>query len=163
MFLHGFEQSALHLGRSTVNLVGKHEVGKHGTFLHIEAFVLLRVYHRADNVGGQQVGSELYAAVLRVDELRKGLDGQGLGQSGHTLEQDMAVAEQSYQKRVYQMALANYHTAHAHCEVFYKCTLFFYTFAELANVYSFCHCCVVLVVFLNLSGKITTFRNNVRI
>ena len=97
VLLHGLEQRALHLGGSAVYLIGQHEIGKHGAFLHLEVLVFLRVDHGAHHIGGEQVGGELYAAVLGVDKLGQGLDGQGLGQSGHAFQKDVPVAEQSYQ------------------------------------------------------------------
>jgi len=92
------EQRALHLGGSAVYLIGQHEIGKHGAFLHLEVLVFLRVDHGAHHIGGKQVGGELYAAVLGIDKLGQGLDGQGLGQSGHAFQKDVPVAEQSYQE-----------------------------------------------------------------
>ena len=94
MFLHSLEQSTLHLGRGTVDFIGQHEVGKHRTVLHLEVFVLLRVDHRTDNVGRQQIGSELNSAEIGIDELCQRLDGQRLCQSGHTFQKDVTVAEE---------------------------------------------------------------------
>ena len=72
--LHGFEQSALYLGRGTVYFVGKHEVGENRAFLDLEFLLLDAVDHCADNVGGKQVRSKLYAVITRVDEFRQRLD-----------------------------------------------------------------------------------------
>ena len=68
-FLHGFEQSALYLGRSTIYFVCQHEVGKDRAFLHEELFVFLRINHRTDDVGRKEVWGKLDTAVLRVNEL----------------------------------------------------------------------------------------------
>ena len=132
--LHGFEQSALHLGRSTVDFVGQHEVGEDGTLFHDEFLVLLTVDHGADDVGGQQVGRELYAAELGVDELCKGLDGHRLSQSGHALQQDVSVAEQAYEKRLYQMLLPHNDLIHSRHKVCDESTLSLYAFVQFANV-----------------------------
>ena len=85
MFLHGFEQRALHLCWGAVDFVGQHKVGEHGAFLHLKRLVFLRVDHRTHHVGREQVGRELYAAVAGVDESGQCLDGQRLSQSRHTL------------------------------------------------------------------------------
>ena len=91
MFLHRFEQGTLHLGRCTVDFVGQHEVGEYRTLLHLEVLSLLRVDHRTDDIGRQKVGSELDAAVLRVNQLRQRLDGQRLCQSGNAFQQDVPI------------------------------------------------------------------------
>ena len=59
MLLHGFQQSTLNLGGSTVDFIGKDEVGKYRTTLHLEVLVFLGIYHRTYHVGGQQVWSKL--------------------------------------------------------------------------------------------------------
>ena len=75
MLLHGFKQCALHLGGSTVDLIGQHEVGKHGTLLHMEALVFLRIDQGTDDVGRKQVGGELDAREIGINELSQSLDG----------------------------------------------------------------------------------------
>ena len=95
LLLHGFEQGALHLRRGTVDFVRQHEVGEYGTALHLEFFLFLRVDHRTRDVRRQQVRRELYALISCVNQLCQRLDSQRLGQSGDTLQQDVAVAQQT--------------------------------------------------------------------
>ena len=134
MLLHGLEQRTLHLGRSTVDFVGQHEVGKHRTTLHLEILLLLRVDHRTDDVGWQQVGSKLNAAIVGINELSQRLDGQCLSQTRHTLKQDVAVAEQAYEQRVNQMTLPHDDTVHARDKVGHEATFLFYPHVEFADV-----------------------------
>ncbi len=66
-FLHGFEQGALHFGRSAVDFIRQHEVGENRSVFYHELFVALAVDHRSDYVGRQQVGRKLNTAVPGVD------------------------------------------------------------------------------------------------
>src|SRR5439155_22691709 len=61
LFLHCLQQRALHLGGGAVDLVGQQEVGEDRPLLHREITAPLVVDHRADQVGGKQVGGELDA------------------------------------------------------------------------------------------------------
>ena len=91
--------------------------------LHDELLVLLTVYHRTDDVGGQQVGRELDAAKLGINQLSQRLDGHRLGQTGHAFQQDMTVAEQSDEQRLHQMLLSYNNLIHACHQVGDKATL----------------------------------------
>ena len=82
--LHGLEQGALYLCWCTVDFVCQYEVGKYGTFLHLELLILLRVNHRTRHVSRQQVGGKLYTTVCCIYQLRQRLDSQRLSQTWHT-------------------------------------------------------------------------------
>ena len=69
MLLHSLEQCRLHLGGCAVDFVGKDEVGKDRSLLHMELLVFLRIHHRAHDIGRQEVGCKLYAAEIGIDEL----------------------------------------------------------------------------------------------
>ena len=71
LFLHGFEQRALHLGGRAVDFVGEDEVGEDRAFARGEAAGLRVVNLRADDVGGQHVRRELEAGELDVDGRRR--------------------------------------------------------------------------------------------
>ena len=126
--LHSLEQSTLHLCRSTVYLVGQHEVGKDGTLLYEELLVLLTVDHRADNVGRKQVGRKLNAAELGVNQLGQRLDSHCLSQTRHTFQQDMSVTEKTDEERFDEMLLSNNHLIHARHQIRDEATLSFYSF-----------------------------------
>ena len=110
--LHRLEQGALDLGRGTVDLIRKDEVGEDGTFVDYERPVLLGIDEGAGKVGGKKVRGELDPAELGVDGLGQGVDGQGLGKAGDTLEEDVAVCQEAYQQVVHQMLLPHYHLPH---------------------------------------------------
>ena len=137
MLLHGLQQRTLHLGGRAVDLVGEYEVGKDGTLLDEEALLLLRVDHRAHHVGGEQVGGKLDAVEVGIDQFRKGADGQRLGQSGHALQQHVAVGEETDEQRFYEVLLAHDHVAHAGGDVGHKRTLLLDAGVELANINGF--------------------------
>ncbi len=107
MLLHRLQQRRLHLGRGAVDLVGQNEVGEYGALAHRKILVLLRIDQRTQQVGRQQVGSELDAGEIGVDGLRQRRYGQCLGQSGHAFKQDVSVRQQSYKQRVDQMTLTD--------------------------------------------------------
>ena len=77
-----------------------------------EILVLLRVDQRADQVGGQQVGGELYARETGVDSLGERGDGQRLGQSRDAFQKDVSVGQQADQQGVHQVALAHDDLSH---------------------------------------------------
>ena len=95
MLLHGFQQSALHLGGGTVDFVGQDEVGEDGAFVYLEAFVLLGIDEGAHYVGRQEVRGELDAVELGVHRLRQGVDSQGLGQARNAFQEDVAAGQQA--------------------------------------------------------------------
>ncbi len=107
MLLHCLKQSALHLGRSTVDLISQHEVGEDRTFLDLKVLVFLGIDHCTYHVGRQQIGCKLYPAEVSIHELRECLDGEGLCQARYALQQDVAVAEQRNEQRIDQMLLTD--------------------------------------------------------
>ncbi len=93
-FLHGLQQGGLHLGGRAVDFVGEDEVGEDGTAMGAEGAVLRGKHHRADDIAGQQVGRELDALELHAEGGAEGFDEQRLGETGHALEEHMAVGEE---------------------------------------------------------------------
>ena len=100
----------------------------------MEVLIFLGVDQGAHHVGGQQVGGELYPAVLGFYELGKCLDRQCLCQARHALQQDVTVAEQSDEKRLNKMFLPHDDLVHSQGEVGDKRALLFYPHIEFADV-----------------------------
>ncbi len=92
---HHFEQRRLHLCRRPVDLIGQHEVGEDRPELGVEPLRARPVDARPDDVGRHQVGGELEARERAADRPRERLDGEGLGDAGHALEQAVAAREQA--------------------------------------------------------------------
>ena len=109
LFLHGFEESALHLGGSAVDLVGQHQIGEDGALLDGELAGPRIVDLRADDVGGQKIRRELNAVKVQPQTLRDRSHGEGLGQAGHALDKDMPAGEQAEQQAIDHGALADDH------------------------------------------------------
>jgi hypothetical protein len=65
------------------------------TLLDAKFLVLLVEHHRADDIGGQQIGRELDAGKGRGDDLGEGPDGESLGEARHAFEQHMATGQQA--------------------------------------------------------------------
>ena len=94
LFLHRFEQRALHLRRRAIDFVRQNQIGEDRPFARGEAAGLRIVNLRADDVGGQHVRRELQARKFHADARGHGFDGQGFRQPRHAFEQNVAVGEQ---------------------------------------------------------------------
>jgi thioredoxin reductase (NADPH) len=105
--LHRLEERRLDLGRGPVDLVGEEEVREHRALAGDELPGLLLVDHGPDQVGGQQVGRELDAGEAQVQHLAQRLHGQGLGEAGDPLDQQMATAEEGHHHPLDQGLLAD--------------------------------------------------------
>ena len=112
LFLHQLQQGRLHLSGRAVHLVGQNEVGEDGALLHLKVAALLVVNHRADQVGGQQVGRELNTLKIKVQHLGQGIHGKGFSQTGHPLEQNVPVGKQPDEQAVHHILLADYYLAY---------------------------------------------------
>ena len=66
------------------------------------------VYIGTYQVGRQQVRGELDAVKIALDGFGQGFYRGGLGQSGQTLNQQVAITDQAHQHAVYQPLLADY-------------------------------------------------------
>ena len=111
LFLHGFEQRRLRLGRRAVDFVGQQQVGENRPAMEPEgAFAgdgILLQNVRAGDVRRHQVGRELDAAGVQVHRAAERSDHERLGQAGHADEQAMAAREQGDEHLVQHLALAD--------------------------------------------------------
>ncbi len=111
MFLHGFEQRRLRLGRRAVDFVGQHDVGEDrpGREHHLPPSgrrVLLDDVGAGD-VGRHQVGRELDAVELEVEHPRHRVDEQRLGEAGHADDEAVAADKQRQQHLIDDLVLAD--------------------------------------------------------
>ena len=95
--LHDLEQRGLHLGGRAVDLVGEEEVAEDRAELGVERPLLRAVDARADEVRRDEVGRELDAGERAAEDARGRLDGQGLGEPGHALDEQVALREQAHE------------------------------------------------------------------
>ena len=111
-FLHGFEQGGLHFGRSAVDFIREDEVVEDRAELWFELRDLRVIDHRADEVGGEEVGRELEAREGGRERTGECFHCEGFGQTGNTFEQDVAVAKEADQEAVDKLALADEDLCH---------------------------------------------------
>ena len=95
--LHDLEQRGLHLCRRAVDLVGQEKVAEDRAELGVERPLLRAIDARADQVRRDEVGRELDTGERSAEHSRGRLDGQGLGESGHALDEQVALREQAHE------------------------------------------------------------------
>ena len=93
--LHHLEQGRLRLGRSAVDFVHQHDVGKHRPAVELELAALHVKHRRAQHITRHEVRGELDTAEVRIDETRRQFGKQRLGHARHTFEQHMSVSQDS--------------------------------------------------------------------
>ena len=93
LLLHRLQQRALHLGRRAVDFIGQQQVGKHRPLPRGEFPGLGVVDLRARHVCRQHVRRELDTREIHVQRLGQRLDGEGLGDARHPLQQHVAVGQ----------------------------------------------------------------------
>lgn len=96
--LHRFEESALDLGGCAIDFIGQNEVGEDGTEMRAKLAILRLKYHCADHVAGEQIGRELDTFELHAEGHAERAHEEGLGQAGHTFEQNVPVGQQGHEQ-----------------------------------------------------------------
>ena len=109
--LHRFEQRALHLGGSPVDLVGQQEIREHRPLPGHEGLVALVVDEGSDQVRRQQVGSELDARETGPHAFGDALGEQRLRDPGHALDEQVAAGEQADQHPLHDSLLPDHDPA----------------------------------------------------
>ncbi len=101
MFLHGFQQRRLRLGRRAVDFVGQDHVGEDRAFDELQfAMAVGRLFQNfgAGDVGRHQVRRELDAMKFQMEDLARRADQQGFRQPGGTGDQAMPAGKQADQQ-----------------------------------------------------------------
>ena len=115
MFLHGFQQGGLRLGRRAVDFVGQDHVGEDRAVQELELragrWLVFLDHFGAGDVRGHQVGRELDAAETQRTGVGQRADHQRLGQAGHADQQAMAAGEDGDQQFFDHLLLADDHLA----------------------------------------------------
>ena len=75
--------------------------------LGAESAILRVVDHGSNDIRGQHVGRELQAFELHIHAARQCFQGQRLSEARHSLQQHMAIGEQSDQQPVDQVLLTH--------------------------------------------------------
>ena len=108
-FGHHLEQRRLHLGRRPVDLVGEHHVREHRAPLDVEVLARRPPDPRADDVGGYEIGRELQPGERAADHPGERRNREGLGQTGHTLDQAVTAGEEADHRPLDHAVLADDH------------------------------------------------------
>ena len=113
VLLHRLEERGLRLRRSAVDFVRKEQVGEHRTAHEAEGvrarqLVLVKDLS-ARHVRRHQVGGELDAAEVEVEDVRKRLDKERLRKAGDAHEERMAAREDRDQRLLDYVLLADDH------------------------------------------------------
>ena len=104
-FLHGFEQGRLRLGRSAIDFVSQQEIGEDRPrmkFHRAPSISLFLQDMRAEDVARHQVGRELYALGVEVEQLAEGFDERGFAYAGQPFEQDVAATQDAREDKAMQ-------------------------------------------------------------
>ena len=115
---HDLEQRGLHLGRCPVDLVGEHEVREDRAPLDVEVFARRAPDPRADDVGRDEVGSELQAGERAADDLGERRNRQRLRQTRYALDEAVAAGEEADHRPFDHPVLADDHLLHLEQRLF---------------------------------------------
>ena len=115
-FAHPLQQRSLGLRGCAVDLICQQQVRKDGPLPenkipHAAAGLLLKDQRPCD-VGGHQVRGKLDPAEVQGERLRDRIDKQGLGETGHSLQDRMPANQQGHQQLVNNGLLANDNPSH---------------------------------------------------
>ena len=89
-----------------VDLVGEQEVAEDRAELGVERALAGAVDARADEVGRDEIGRELDAREAAAEHAGRRLDRQRLGETGHALDQQVALREQADEHALEHRVLA---------------------------------------------------------
>lgn len=93
-FLHGLQQCCLCLRRGPVDLVGEQQVGEYRASAELERRGACVVDQGAGDVARHEVGGELYTLEVEGQCGRECAHQKGFGDTGHTLQEHVAAAQQ---------------------------------------------------------------------
>ena len=111
-FLHGLQKRGLSLGRSSIDFVGQQDVGEDRAFDKSELAFALRVFLedvRTRDVGWHQVGGELDAFEIHVQDLGQRGHHQRFGEAWHAFEQAVTFGEDGCEELFDHLVLADDH------------------------------------------------------
>ncbi len=112
LLLHRLQQCRLGARRSAVDLVRHQELREHRTGDEAEVALAAGAFLQhfaAENVGGHQVGRELNAARIEAERDAHGFDQLGLGEAGDADQQAVTAGQNSDQRAVDHLLLAEDH------------------------------------------------------
>ena len=112
MFLHGFEQRALHFRRRAVDFVGQQQVGEAGPRWVVKAPSLGEKIMVPTTSLGSRSGVNWMRLNCAADGSRERLHRQRFGETGDTLNEQMALREDRYHDALEKVVLADHDPLH---------------------------------------------------
>ena len=112
LFVHGFEQGRLRLGRGAVDFVGEQKVGEDGAGLVLEFGGAGVINGDTEDVRREQVAGELKAVEGATGGAGEGLRESGFSHARHVFEQQVPTREKADQSHAHGFRLA----AKAECD-----------------------------------------------
>ena len=114
LLLHRLQQRRLRARTGAVDFVGHKELREHRTGQEAEAALAGLAFFQhfgAENVRRHQVGRELDAPCVKAKDDPQGFDQLGLGEAGHAKQQRVAAGQDSDQRLLDHLVLAEDHRA----------------------------------------------------
>ena len=105
-FVHGFEKSGLRARGGAVDFVGQHNVGENRAGAEFKFARVGMIDADAQDVTGQQVGSELHALEGAVEGFRERLGQGGFADAGNIFDQQVAAGKKRDQGELNDVFLA---------------------------------------------------------
>jgi len=115
VFLHGFQQCRLSLGRGAVDLVSQNQVGEHRSGLKLQNLftaLALAQHVATHDVSRHQVGRELNAGKFQMQHVGKRLYELGLAGAGNAFDEAVAARQQAGEDSVDDFFIAYDHARH---------------------------------------------------
>ena len=80
--------------------------------MNLELLILLGVDQCSQDIGRQEVRGELDSAEPGIHRLRQCIDSQSLGQSRHTFEKNVSISQETNEKVLHKLLLADNDLSH---------------------------------------------------
>ena len=110
-FVHRLQEGALRSGRRAVDFIGQKDVGENRSRAEFEFPPVRKEDAGAENVAGEQVGSELQTAELAVERACQGFGQDGLPDTRRVLDQDVPFSQQRHDRQADRFGLPEEHCA----------------------------------------------------
>ena len=139
VLIHGFQQSALRLGRSAIDLIRQNDVGKNGAGTKFEALRRLAKHTDAHHVGRQQVRGELQPLEGAIKRACQRMGKGCLAHSGDVLDQQVTAREEAHQRELDHVIFAPNDALHGPLHAVQKVQ----RDSERIIDFGFCHVCSI--------------------
>jgi hypothetical protein len=98
--IHGLEEGGLRARRGPIDLIGEKEIGKHWAGYEVEAAVALMIEIVAEDVGREEVGSELEALETATHRSGEGMGQRGFSNARRPGEEGMPTGQEGSEEKI---------------------------------------------------------------